>query len=167
MPQGFDAAGINDSKQVSRPQREILYERITASANYAVIIIPVEEVDRLNILQATLLAMSEALRMLNPQAESGLIDGNRMPPDPPCPVQTVIKGDSQHAAIAAASIIAKVTRDRWMTEASQQYPGYGFERHFGYYNKQHIAALNELGPCPLHRQSFEPIKSWVNQPQLF
>lgn len=111
--------------------------------------------------------MSQALRELNPQAESALVDGNQMPPNPPCKVITVVKGDGKHAAIAAASILAKVTRDRLMIKANLEYPGYGFDRNFGYYNPVHIAALEKLGPCPIHRRSFEPIKSLVNQPLLF
>ncbi len=148
-------------------EREIQFARIQAEANFAIVIIPPSEVDRLNILRATLEAMSQALRALNPGGISALIDGNQLPPNPPCPIQTVVKGDSKHAAIAAASILAKVTRDRLMIEADDDFPGYGFNRNFGYYNPVHVAALHALGPCPIHRRSFEPVKSLVNRPNLF
>lgn len=167
LPEGFDATGIHDSKQLSFEERELQYSRIVAEANYSIQIVSHEEVDRLNILRATLQAMSQALRELNPQAKKALIDGNQLPPNPPCPVETVVKGDGKYAAIAAASILAKVTRDRLMIEANLEYPGYGFDRNFGYCNPVHVAALEKLGPCPIHRRSFEPIKSLVNQPLLF
>lgn len=111
--------------------------------------------------------MSESLHHLKSKPASALIDGNQLPPNPPCPVQTLIKGDSKNAAIAAASILAKVTRDRLMVEAANQFPGYSFETHFGYHNPVHIKAIEKLGPCKIHRRSFEPIKSLVNQPELF
>ncbi|MBX3113071.1 MAG: ribonuclease HII [Fimbriimonadaceae bacterium] len=167
LPEGFDASGIHDSKQLSFEEREQQFSRIVAEANYSIQIVSHEEVDRLNILRATLQAMSQALRELDPQAKQALIDGNQLPPNPPCPVETVVKGDGKYAAIAAASILAKVTRDRLMIEANLEYPGYGFDRNFGYYNPVHVAALEKLGPCPIHRRSFEPIKSLVNQPLLF
>jgi ribonuclease HII len=111
--------------------------------------------------------MSQSLDDLPKTPLLALIDGNQLPPNPPCPVETLVKGDSKNAAIAAASILAKVTRDRLMVEANTLYPGYGFDQHFGYHNPVHIAAIDRLGPCPIHRRSFEPIKSLVNQPQLF
>lgn len=167
LPSDFNPEGLNDSKKLTANQRESLYSRITTHALYSIIVVPPEDIDRHNILRATLTAMSRSLNDLTICPESALIDGNQLPPNPPCPVQTLVKGDSKNAAIAAASILAKVTRDRLMVEANDIYPGYGFDKHFGYYNPVHIEALNKLGPCPIHRRSFEPIKSLVNQPQLF
>ena len=112
-----------------------------------------EEIDEINILQATFLAMRRAMDQLNPQPEFALIDGNRET-DFGVPCKTVIKGDSLSANIAAASVLAKVTRDNWMMEAAEKYPGYGFEIHKGYGTKAHYAALEKLGPCPIHRRSF-------------
>lgn len=167
LPARFDATGLNDSKKLSHIERDRLFFRIVCHAQYSIIIVPHYEVDRRNILRATLLAMSESLRQLPITPQNALIDGNQLPPNPPCPIETLVKGDSKNAAIAAASILAKVTRDRLMQEAAITYPGYGFESHFGYHNPTHIAAINRLGPCPIHRASFEPIKSLLNQPQLF
>jgi ribonuclease HII len=167
LPYGFNAKGINDSKQLSKEQRDEAFFRIIALAHTATVIINPHEIDRLNILNATLQGMSQALRELTPNPQKALIDGNRLPPNPPCPVETLIKGDSKNAAIAAAGIVAKVTRDRLMTELALAYPGYGFENHFGYHNPAHIQAIAKLGPCPIHRHSFEPIKTLVNQPLLF
>ncbi len=167
LPPKFKCIGIRDSKMLTREQRDDLFLRIVAEANYAIVVVPPGDVDRFNILQATLMGMAEALRQLGPEVESALVDGNRRPVDPPCPIQTVIGGDDRHAAIAAASILAKVTRDRLMIEAADLYPGYGFESHYGYARPSHIEAIHRLGPCEIHRRSFEPIKTLVNQPQLF
>ncbi|MBA4294063.1 ribonuclease HII, partial [bacterium] len=167
LPQNFNPQGLNDSKKLTAEQRDTLFLRITEYAEYSIVIVAPAEVDRLNILRATLQAMSQALRELPTQPKQALIDGNQLPPNPPCPVETLVKGDSKNASIAAASILAKVTRDRLMVEAAIQFPGYGFESHFGYHNPTHIQAINNLGPSPIHRRSFEPIKSLVNQPILF
>ena len=166
LPRGFATAGLNDSKKLTRAQRDELFDLIVAEANYAIVEVPVEEIDRANILRATMAGMAEALRRLDPGPTSALIDGNSMPPSCPCLAECLVKGDSKNAAIAAASILAKVTRDRLMTEADKKYPGYGFADHFGYGSPPHLSALRELGPCPLHRRSFEPVKSMVNQPCL-
>lgn len=166
LPAGFDTQGIDDSKRLTAARREALCARITASADCAVVVVPVSEIDRLNILRATLRAMSESIRRLGVLPSLALIDGNAVPVDPPCAVRTVVKGDGKHAAIAAASIVAKVTRDRLMTELDLEHPGYGFADHFGYHCTAHIQALGELGPCAAHRRSFEPVKSMVNQPCL-
>ncbi len=167
LPANFDATGLNDSKKLNAVQRETFFARITATAQYSIVIVSPEEVDRRNILRATLNAMSQSLHELPVVPAQAVIDGNQLPPNPPCPVETLVKGDSKNAAIAAASILAKVTRDRLMIEANQTYPGYGFDQHFGYHNPAHIAAIQKLGPCPIHRRTFEPIKSLVNQPNLF
>lgn len=166
LPLGFNAEGLNDSKKLTREQREEQFDRIRGSADYSVIVVPPETVDRLNILRATLEAMSEAIRTLATKVDLAVIDGNQHPIDAPCPCELIIKGDGHRSEIAAASILAKVTRDRLMVEASETYPGYGFESHFGYHRPEHIEALNRLGPCPLHRRSFEPIRTMVNQPCL-
>ena len=166
LPAGFDAEGLNDSKKLTREQREDQFDRIKAGTDYSIVVVPSETVDRLNILRATLEAMSEAIRSLTSRVELAVIDGNRHPIDPPCACELIIKGDGHRSEIAAASILAKVTRDRWMVEASEMYPGYGFESHFGYHRPEHIEALNRLGPCPLHRRSFEPVRTMVNQPCL-
>ncbi len=166
LPSGFDATGLNDSKKLSHEQRDCLFQGIIESAEYSIVIISHDEVDRLNILRATLLGMSQALCDLPHPPESARIDGNQLPIRPPVPCETLVKGDSKDAAIAAASILAKVTRDRLMIEADARYPGYGFADHYGYHTPTHIEALNRLGPCPIHRKSFEPIKSMVNQPKF-
>lgn len=165
LPEGFDATGIRDSKQLGAKERDALYLDIVRAADYAVVVVPAQEVDRLNILRATLIAMGRAIRELDPTR--AVADGNQQPIGAPCPVECLVKGDSKDAAIAAASILAKVTRDRLMVEAANVYPEYGFDTHFGYHNPTHIANLNRFGPCPIHRRSFEPVKSMVNQPVLF
>jgi len=151
-------AGLADSKTLSESAREQLAEEIKASAlAWAIGRAEVEEIDQINILQASLLAMRRAVLALSPQAEYALIDGNRCP-DLPCPSEAIIKGDQSVAAISAASIIAKVTRDREMVEMEAIYPGYAFASHKGYPTKVHLAALQELGLTPIHRRSFGPVK---------
>ena len=120
----------------------------------------IEEIDQINILQASLLAMRRAVLALRPQPEFALIDGNRCPVLP-CPAEAIIKGDMTVAAISAASILAKVTRDREMVELDQLYPGYGFASHKGYPTKAHLTALARLGITPIHRRSFAPVKKYV------
>ena len=116
-------------------------------------IVSPQRIDEINILQATFLAMRRAMDQLRVRPDIALIDGNRET-DFGLPVQTIVKGDSLSANIAAASVLAKVTRDNWMMEAAEKYPGYGFEIHKGYGTKAHYAALEKLGPCPIHRRSF-------------
>lgn len=166
LPEGFNATGLNDSKKLTHEQRDHHFQRIIEGAEFSIVIIGHEEIDRLNILRATLLGMSQALCELPIPPESARIDGNQLPVNPPVPCETLVKGDSKDAAIAAASILAKVTRDRLMIEADARYPGYGFADHYGYHTPVHLEALNRLGPCPIHRRSFEPIKSMVNQPKF-
>ena len=157
LPVNFITDKINDSKKISKKNRDILYEKITKNADFGLGFASVNEIDKLNILQASLLAMKRAVGNLNNLPVKAFIDGNVIPPDLPCIAEYIIKGDSKVVSIAAASIIAKVTRDRFMTELAQFYPGYGWERNFGYGVKQHQEALKTLGVTPEHRRSFKPI----------
>lgn len=154
LPKGLVIPGLNDSKKLSDKRRRELIPIIQQEAvSFGIAFASQEEIDEINILQATFLAMRRAMEQLNPQPEFALIDGNRET-DFGVPCKTVIKGDSLSANIAAASVLAKVTRDNWMMEAAEKYPGYGFEIHKGYGTKAHYAALEKLGPCPIHRRSF-------------
>lgn len=158
LPRGWCPEGLNDSKQLTPAKRDSLYERIVAEAvAWAVAWVPPEEIDAVNILNARINAMDLAIRTLRPRADFALVDGNRDHGSEYAiglPHRTIVKGDSLSASIAAASILAKVSRDRYMTEQDLYYPGYGFAKHKGYPTKAHYRALDELGPCPLHRQSF-------------
>jgi ribonuclease HII len=153
--------GIGDSKQLDADQREAVYARIVAGCRYGVGIADVTRIDRDNILNATLWAMQQALRALEadggPPPRLALIDGNRAP-RLAIATRTVVKGDARCLSIAAASIVAKVTRDRLMIEAAAHYPGYGFERHKGYGTPEHQAAIAARGVCELHRRSFRPVQ---------
>ena len=154
LPKGLVIPGLNDSKKLSDKRRRELFPIIQQEAvSFGIAFASQEEIDEINILQATFLAMRRAMEQLNPQPEFALIDGNRET-DFGVPCKTVIRGDSMSANIAAASVLAKVTRDNWMMEAAEKYPGYGFEIHKGYGTKAHYAALEKLGPCPIHRRSF-------------
>lgn len=154
LPKGLVIPGLNDSKKLSDKRRRELFPIIQQEAvSFGIAFASREEIDEINILQATFLAMRRAMEQLNPQPEFALIDGNRET-DFGVPCKTVIKGDSMSANIAAASVLAKVTRDNWMMEAAEKYPGYGFEIHKGYGTKAHYAALEKLGPCPIHRRTF-------------
>lgn len=151
-------AGLADSKQLSEKRREALSEQILEQAlAWHIARAEVEEIDRINILQASLLAMQRAVQALDPQAELALIDGNRCPVLA-CPAQAVVKGDSRVAAISAASIIAKVARDREMVALDREYPGYGLARHKGYPSPQHLEALQALGITPIHRRTYAPVR---------
>lgn len=150
--------GLADSKAMSEKKRERLFDEIREKAlAWAIGRCEVEEIDDLNILQATMVAMQRAVAGLKPQPEHALIDGNRCP-KLSCTAEAVVKGDSKVAAISAASIIAKVTRDREMVELDKQYPGYGLAGHKGYPTKSHIDALQTLGVTPIHRRSFGPVR---------
>ena len=154
LPKHLEIPGLNDSKKLSDKRRRELFPVIQEQAiSYGIAFASQEEIDERNILQATFLAMRRALDQLDPRPELALIDGNRQA-DFGLPCETVIKGDSLSANIAAASVLAKVTRDDWMIAAAEQYPGYGFEIHKGYGTKAHYAALEKLGPCPIHRRTF-------------
>lgn len=150
--------GLNDSKKLTESKRESLFKEIMKSADVGIGIADVARIDEHNILGATMWAMSEAVAGLTQRADYVLIDGNRKP-GLPCPCETVVKGDGRSVSIAAASIIAKVTRDRIMADLARAYPVYGFERHKGYGTAFHQQALAEAGPCPHHRKSFAPIRA--------
>ena len=158
LPAQSSIEGLTDSKKLSAKQREHLYPLIRQQAlAYAVARASVEEIDRLNILQASLLAMKRSVAALNRQPEFVYVDGNRCPEwEYPC--QALIKGDSRIASIAAASILAKVERDNEMIDLDTRFPGYGLAQHKGYPTKSHLAALRKLGPCEIHRKSFAPVK---------
>ncbi len=153
--------GLNDSKRLTEARREALFAPIMASAKVGIGIAEVERIDRDNILQATFWAMAQALEQIDGVALA-LVDGNRAP-KLPCPVQTIVAGDARSLSIAAASIIAKVTRDRIMLAHDAAYPLYGFARHKGYGTAQHQEALKRLGPTPLHRRSFAPVAALLAQ----
>jgi ribonuclease HII len=150
-------ANIDDSKVLDEDSRAYLYKRIMKVAIVGVGIADVDKIDRDNILGATLWAMAEAVAQLTDTPKLVLIDGNRSP-RLPMPARTIVKGDAKCLSIAAASIIAKVTRDRLMMELARDYPGYGFERHKGYGTPEHQAAITKLGISALHRRSFKPVQ---------
>jgi len=160
--------GLDDSKKLTESKREALYEKIVERAlAYSIVLVMSDEIDRINIFQATMTGMSRALTGLTPAAHEAWIDGNALPRDLPCIGRAIIGGDALEPAISAASILAKVTRDRWMADLDREHPGYGFAEHKGYGTPQHLAALKLLGPCPHHRRSFAPVKILVDQGVLF
>lgn len=148
--------GLNDSKALSPIRRERLLNALLPRAKIAISVVEPPEVDALNILWASMIGMARAVRELD--ADYALIDGNRLPPDLSCRGEAIIKGDAKSLSIAAASIVAKVTRDRLMIEADRSYPGYGFAGHKGYPTRAHLDALERLGPSPIHRRSFAPVQ---------
>jgi ribonuclease HII len=155
--------GLDDSKQLTATRREFLYARIVERAlAWQVVFIDVEEIDRINIFHATMLGMRRALEGVvdaagGAHACMARIDGNALPRDLPCPAEAWIGGDARERSIMAASILAKVTRDRHMRALHEAYPQYGFDRHKGYTCPEHLAALRAHGPCPQHRRSFAPV----------
>lgn len=152
-------AGLADSKILRATRREALDAQIRAQAlAFSVVAIEAEEIDRLNILQATLLGMSRALALLDPAPMLALIDGNHLPKSLSCAARAIIDGDASEPVIGAASILAKVARDRILCALDARHPGYGFARHKGYPTAGHLAALRRLGPCPEHRRSFAPVR---------
>lgn len=154
LPLGLELPGLDDSKKLTEAKREALFERILDGAlAFGVAFATVEEIESLNILNATYLAMNRAIELLDPQPALALIDGNRNA-GIAVPSRCVVHGDALCASIAAASILAKVSRDRYMLEMAEQWPLYGFERHKGYGTAAHYAAIREYGPCPIHRPSF-------------
>ena len=154
--------GIDDSKRLSRDRRAELYERIRAAATVGVGEASVDEIDALNVLQATMLAMCRAVEALGTPPSHALVDGNRLP-DLACPARAVIGGDSRSLSIAAASIVAKETRDRIMRRLARLHPGYGWECNAGYGTPEHARALDALGPTPHHRRSFRPVREAVSR----
>ncbi len=160
LPPDLDFEGVNDSKKLSEKKREMLYDEITEKAvSWSVAFASVNEIEKYNILGATYLAMERAVESLKIPADFALIDGNRTPTGLKIPSLTVVKGDSKSLSIAAASIIAKVTRDHLLAEYDAIYPQYKFLQHKGYGTKVHIEAIKEFGPCDIHRPSF--IKNFI------
>ncbi len=150
--------GLDDSKRLTALQRQALFEAILAKGHVSVAVASRARIDRMNILRASLWAMSRAIAGLSCGADHVLVDGNMLPPGLPCPAQAIVDGDALSVSIAAASIVAKVTRDRLMGNVGRAYPNYGFERHMGYSTPEHFEALREHGPCAQHRQSFAPVR---------
>lgn len=162
IPETFSISGIDDSKKLRPVQREELSEKILAECPHSICHVMPDEIDSLNILWASMKAMAmatEALLREHPEFYNciGYVDGNRIPPRFPLVGKAVIQGDQKMACIAAASIIAKVSRDRFMKEFAMEYPEYGFEIHHGYATSMHLDAIRKNGPCPIHRRSFRPI----------
>ncbi len=164
LPEDFFIKKIDDSKRLSPAQREEMFATLMAhpGVRYGIGTVEAFMIDQINILQATLQAMAAAIAQLNPEPDFILVDGDKSPSIPiSCQtvIQTVIRGDSLSQSIMAAAIIAKVTRDRQMAEYDKQYPQYGFSSHKGYATPEHLAALDKWGPCPLHRESYKPVKA--------
>lgn len=147
--------GINDSKKLTEKKREILFDEIIAKADaYCIATASVAEIDSINILQAAMLAMRRAAQGLSKVPDIALIDGNKIPSDMPCGCEYLIKGDAKSASVAAASILAKVARDRYMKKIAEEYPQYQFEKHKGYGTKLHYEMLEKYGACEIHRKTF-------------
>jgi ribonuclease HII len=160
--------GLDDSKKLTEARREALYAQIVERAlAWHVVLVEVDEIDRINIFQATMAGMCRAVAGLRLAAHEALVDGNQLPRELPCPGRAIVGGDALEPAISAASIIAKVTRDRLMCVMDGHHPGYGFASHKGYSTPEHLAALKRLGPCTLHRRSFAPVKLLFDQGTLF
>ena len=157
-------AGLTDSKKLTALRREHFFNVLTScrAVRFGIGRSEVEEIDSINILQATHLAMRRAFDALNPPPDFVLVDGNRLPPFP-CAARAVVGGDGKSISIAAASILAKVTRDRLMVELDRMYPQYGFVRHKGYGTAGHSAALRKFGPSPCHRRSYRPVKECLER----
>lgn len=167
LPEGYELAGLTDSKQLTAKKRDKLFEQLMADERVqkSIASATAAEIDELNILRATHLAMARAAQGLPAPADFALIDGLPVP-NFPLPSKSIVKGDSRSLSIAAASILAKVTRDRLMAELDVQYPAYGFAKHAGYGTAAHLAALRTHGPCPEHRRSFAPVAQVLTQPDL-
>ncbi|MGB3839887.1 MAG: ribonuclease HII [Rhodanobacter sp.] len=160
--------GLDDSKRLSEARREALFPLILERAlAYCIVLVEPEEIDSLNIFHATMTGMRRALAGLAPAAQHALIDGNKLPPNLPCPARAIVGGDALEPAISAASILAKVSRDRLMVQLDALHPGYGFALHKGYPTPAHLSSLQRLGPCPLHRRSFAPVRLLLDQASLF
>ena len=159
LPPDDGLVGLDDSKKLGEGRRERLFEAILGIATaHCIQFIDPATIDRMNILQATLHGMQLAVRGLSPLPEMVLVDGNRLPAGLPCPARSVVGGDGIERCIMAASILAKVSRDRYLHELDARYPVYGFARHKGYPTAEHLAALLRHGPCPEHRRSYGPVQ---------
>ena len=155
LPPDIEIEGLNDSKKLSEKKREKLFDIICEKAiSYSIAFGSVEEIESFNILEATFFAMNRSIDTLSVSADYALIDGNRVPKNIKIPCETVVKGDSKSMSIAAASILAKVTRDRLLLKFDQEYPQYNFKKHKGYGTKEHTDLILKYGPCPIHRMSF-------------
>lgn len=165
FPYGYYDERINDSKQLSAKKRSQLYDLIVENASYfSIVVIPSEEVDRLNVYEASRQGMMQAVKCLGIEVDYVLTDA--MPLDAQFRYEAIIKGDSLSISIAAASILAKVTRDRLMVQYDKEYPMYHFAKHKGYVTKEHKDQLAKYGPCPIHRRSFAPVRACLEE-QLF
>ena len=166
LPQGHGWDGLDDSKRLSEAQREQAFDEVIARAvSYAVEVVDVEEIERVNILAATLNGMQRSVLALDPAPKLVMVDGNRAP-ELKMEVKTIVEGDRWVPAISAASILAKVTRDRLMLQYHSEWPDYGFDRHKGYPTPEHLQKLKALGPCPVHRKTFAPVREALS-PGLF
>lgn len=155
LPDDTEIEGLNDSKKLSEKKRELLYDIICEKAlAYSISYGTLEEIEEFNILEATFIAMNRSIDGLSIKPDYALIDGNRVPKGIKVPCETVVKGDAKSASIAAASILAKVTRDRLLLEYDNEYPEYNFKKHKGYGTKEHTALILKYGPCPIHRMTF-------------
>ena len=155
LPEGAVIAGLDDSKKLTEKKREKLYDIIKETAvAYSVAYGTLEEIESVNILEATYLAMNRAIEGLSVKPDFALIDGNRVPRGIKIPCETIVKGDSKSMSVAAASVLAKVTRDRLMLEYDKKYPEYNFKKHKGYGTKEHTELIKQYGPCEIHRPSF-------------
>ena len=161
LPASYQLESLDDSKRLTALKRERLAPQIERQAiSFAVEFVEIDEIDRVNILQATMNGMQRAVENLKPAPQRALIDGNRAPPLS-CEVRTVVGGDALIASISAASVLAKVYRDRLMLSMHDLYPDYGFDRHKGYPTAHHLERLKALGPCPIHRKSFAPVRKAI------
>lgn len=159
LPKGYIVEGANDSKKLSEKKREILFDKIKEEAiYYSIAKIDEKTIDKVNILNATFMAMNEAVNTLGVSPDYVMIDGNKMPKGMKYPAKAIVKGDANSISIACASILAKVSRDRYMLKMAEKYPQYQFEKHKGYGTKLHYQMLDEYGASDIHRQSF--LKSW-------
>lgn len=155
LPEGAVIEGLDDSKKLTEKKREKLYDIIKETAvAYSVAYGTLEEIESVNILEATYLAMNRAIEGLSVKPDFALIDGNRVPRGIKIPCETIVKGDSKSMSVAAASVLAKVTRDRLMLEYDKKYPEYNFKKHKGYGTKEHTELIKQYGPCEIHRLSF-------------